>query len=273
MFGDYLSAATADFSDSTLTLTPHNTMGYAVNQHQDVIPFEDATETRLDLDDAPSFFTDVTWSNLTATNCGIALNYMMASGRGNGVTRTFEWQHPTDGYSYVVRCAKLPAYTQKHPDLWDIRATFKMIGTCTGSSMDTATSTSAPGNFFYAIAPDNNETLSIAINDAITYVPIKKQFIWIFDDGTEERIDAGSGYLFHVGIKWNDLLSSDYETVMDFYHSASKGNGITETFLWGHPNDGYTYTVRFREKPASTQYANRLYNINATLVIVGTHSP
>jgi len=126
--GDYLNADTSDCIAGTLTLSPHDAMVYTISQNQEIIPFEDATETRLDLDEAPSFFADVKWTNISASNSGTVLNYMLERSRGNGITRTFKWQHPTDGYTYVARCTKLPTYTQKPPDLWDINVTLKLIG-------------------------------------------------------------------------------------------------------------------------------------------------
>jgi len=131
--------------------------------------------------------------------------------------------------------------------------------------------TGAPGDFVHWVAPDSAFMLSTSCDGNISYTPIRTQLVQTLDDSSEERIDMGQHYQFRLGIKWTDLTATDYNTVMDFYHSKNKGAGTTKTFLWEHPNDNYIYVVRFFDRPRGTQKYDRLYNITATFVVIGIY--
>jgi len=126
--GDYLGAAVADYGTIELSIAPHEVMTYMSNREQQIIPLDDG-EIRIDLDDDYVFYVDVQWKAITYANATIILDILLLEARGNGITRTVEWNHPTDTYKYVIRNTKLPSFRQYPPDLWDIKASFKLMGT------------------------------------------------------------------------------------------------------------------------------------------------
>ena len=92
---------------------------------------------------------------------------------------------------------------------------------------------------------DHDETLSVDPQRAIPEIGTKNQIIHLGDDGSEERISLSDDSVFYCSLEWPVLSESDAGTLLDFWHSSSKGNGITKTFKWSHPTDGHTYVVRF----------------------------
>lgn len=73
----------------------------------------------------------------------------------------------------------------------------------------------------------------------------KNQLVRYGDDGSEERITYSSTSIFYVTLIWNNERSSDIGTIMDYYHSTGKGNGIARSFKWYNHADQHTYVVRF----------------------------
>lgn len=126
-------------------------------------------------------------------------------------------------------------------------------------------------SYLSALAADHNYTLTLSQTNGINYQPIREQYVEMYDDDTEERIDVDDEYTFVIDINWKDLTKEENHTVIDFFYSISKGYGIVQTFYWEHPTDGYTYTVRFLQKPAHTQNSYHVYNISAKLKVLGTH--
>ena len=109
MLGTYLNAATPDCTSGTLTVRPHNTITYEPARMQKVITYDGPQESRISIDSGYSFMVDVQWELLPASNSGTVIDFLLGWDKANGIVRSFKWQHPTDGYVYVVRAAKLPS--------------------------------------------------------------------------------------------------------------------------------------------------------------------
>lgn len=104
---DYLSPATPDYGDDSnepaLSLTPHNSMVEISNKNQVIHTADDNSEERISLSDDNIFRVTLQWNTITETEAGTIIDYYFDAAKGNGITRTFVWDHPTDGHSYVVR--------------------------------------------------------------------------------------------------------------------------------------------------------------------------
>jgi len=124
-------------------------------------------------------------------------------------------------------------------------------------------------NFLSNVSADNAETLTLPSHDGIDHQPVREQYVEVLDDGSEERIDADNVYQFTTTIKWIEMSKENHQIIMDYFYSATKGAGITETFYWEHPSDGHAYTVRFEAKPQQVQKPNHVYDVTAKLRIVG----
>jgi len=93
--------------------------------------------------------------------------------------------------------------------------------------------------------PDNDVTLDVSPQGMIVERGYKNQIVHLGDDNSEERISFSDDSIFHVFLQWPSKTESDLGTILDFYHSVSKGNGILESFIWRHPTDNYAYIIRF----------------------------
>lgn len=103
-------------------------------------------------------------------------------------------------------------------------------------------------DYVSVVTPDKDVTLSIHPTvPPVVDIPervTKKDIIHVADDGSEERMESGSGFSFYISISWNALSASDAGTVLDFWADPNKGNGKVNSFKYVH-YDGYTYVVRF----------------------------
>lgn len=96
-----------------------------------------------------------------------------------------------------------------------------------------------------ATADYTGATLSVSPQRVLTEIGSKNHVIHLANDGSEERISFSDDSIFFVTLVWDCITESDAGTIVDFYHSTSKGNGFERTFPWAHPTDGNTYCVRF----------------------------
>jgi len=80
---------------------------------------------------------------------------------------------------------------------------------------------------------------------------MRNQVIHLADDESEEVMSLSDVNIFHVILTWTTMTESDSGTIIDFWLSDSKGNGMAESFKWSHPVDGHIYVVKYRSNPFS----------------------
>ena len=130
---DYLDVATPNYGDDSgepaLALTPHNSLVEVSEKNQVIHTADDNSEERVSLSDDNIFKVTLQWETITESEAGTIVDFYYDSTKGNGVTRTFVWDHPTDGHSYVVRFNG-PIKRQINPaSLYDIKSiTFRVLG-------------------------------------------------------------------------------------------------------------------------------------------------
>lgn len=118
--------------------------------------------------------------------------------------------------------------------------------------------------------PDNSTTLSVTPQSIIQELGSKNVEIHEGDDGSEERIILSSTSVFYVTLSWTNKSESDIGTVLNYYHNAAAGNGMSESFLWEHPTDGHTYVVRFASDVRRDIMMGNFFGItNVRLKILG----
>ena len=106
-------------------------------------------------------------------------------------------------------------------------------------------------DYLSTVTPDySTTTLTVSPSDVIVEEGEKSGIILTGDDGSEERIALSNSSIFYVTLRWENRDAADAGTIIDFYHDAAKGNGITRTFKWTAPTNagGHTYVVRFTGK-------------------------
>lgn len=130
---DYLDVATPDYGDDSsedaLSLTPHNSMTEISEKNQIIHVADDNSEERISLSDDNIFNVTLQWNTITESEAGTIVDFYFDPAKGNGVTRTFVWEHPTDGHEYVVRFTGAIKRKINPASLYDIdQITLRVIG-------------------------------------------------------------------------------------------------------------------------------------------------
>lgn len=130
---DYLDTVTPDYGDDSneaaLSLTPHNVMTELSEKNQIIHTGDDNSEERISLSDDNIFRVTLSWDVITEDESGTIVDFFFDSTKGNGITRTFVWDHPTDGHSYVVRFDGTIKRQIRPASLYDIKSiTLRVVG-------------------------------------------------------------------------------------------------------------------------------------------------
>lgn len=102
---DYLSTISADYSTTTLSVEPSNVLMEIGDKSQVINIGDDGSEERISLVDTPMFNVTLQWDAISSSDAGTVLDFYLDASKGNGQARSFKWEHPTDGHTYVVRFA------------------------------------------------------------------------------------------------------------------------------------------------------------------------
>ena len=99
----------ADSADSQLILTPHNVMTEQSEKNQVIHTADDNSEERISFSNDNILWVTLSWQTITEAETGTILDFYFNPSKGNGITRTFLWKHPTDTWCqtsanyYIVR--------------------------------------------------------------------------------------------------------------------------------------------------------------------------
>jgi len=118
--------------------------------------------------------------------------------------------------------------------------------------------------------------LSVSPQDTLPVMSAKNQEILWLDDGTPYVVNYDDTTTYRVDLIFNDITNTDAGTIMDFWGSTSKANGMLNTFYWQHPTDGETYVARFISDPTHLLKAGRTTHSgvsNITLFISAKKAP
>lgn len=100
---DYVADATPQYTGAALSVTPWRVLPERGIKNQVVHTADDNSEERISLSDASIWRVELEWDYLSAEDASAILDYYMDPGKANGIARSFKWDHPTDGHTYVVR--------------------------------------------------------------------------------------------------------------------------------------------------------------------------
>ncbi len=98
---DYLSNVTPDYN-ATLDVTPQRTLPEDISWHQIVQEADDRTEQVLTLG-GPFFDIRLEWAGITPADSGTIMDFYSDPNKAKGFARSFKWDHPKDGHTYVVK--------------------------------------------------------------------------------------------------------------------------------------------------------------------------
>lgn len=125
---DYLDVETPD-SNVILSVNPHRILPEMVARNQIIHLADDDSEERISLSSNKICFVKLNWLQLKATDSGTLLDFYCDSNKGDGMVKSFKWQHPTDNHIYVVRFDSNITREIKLADLHGIlNIQFKVLG-------------------------------------------------------------------------------------------------------------------------------------------------
>jgi hypothetical protein len=101
---DYLSSVTADYTTTELSINPHDVLVESGGKNQSVHIFSDGQRGVVTIGDGDSTFeATCLWNNLSVSDEGTIKDFFHDTGKAYGLSRSFYWQHPTDGNTYTVK--------------------------------------------------------------------------------------------------------------------------------------------------------------------------
>ena len=103
VMADYLSTKTADYIDTTLSITPQNTLEERGVKKQKKHEFDDGSISVVNLSVADFFTITLQWDIVSNEDAGTIMDFWQNIAKANGSENTFYWNHPTYGNTYVVR--------------------------------------------------------------------------------------------------------------------------------------------------------------------------
>ena len=126
---DYLDAKTADYTTATFSVTPQQVLVETGMKNQLVHVADDNSEEYISFSNDSMFDVTLQWELLTESDAGTIFDFFHDSTKANGITRTFYWEHPTDGHTYIVRFVDPLPRSISYPELYGInQIRFKVIG-------------------------------------------------------------------------------------------------------------------------------------------------
>ena len=100
---DYLSAVTADYTTTELSISPKQELVEMGEKEQFVHKFSDGQRGVVTMSDTSHFQVTLVWDILSPEDAGTIMDFFHDTGKGNGIARSFYWSHPTDGHTYTVK--------------------------------------------------------------------------------------------------------------------------------------------------------------------------
>lgn len=100
---DYLSEVTPDYTTTELSVTPQDILEEEGEKTQKIHKFDDGSITVVDISSSVYFTVTLQWKYISETDSGTIVDLWNDTNKANGMKRTFYWQHPSDGHTYVAR--------------------------------------------------------------------------------------------------------------------------------------------------------------------------
>lgn len=101
---DYVSTVVPDYSTTALSVNPQKVLVEDVEKNQEVHGFDDGSERVINYDDDFVFHVSLQWgTGISEADAGTILDFFADTSKGNGFARSFKWDHPEDGHTYVVK--------------------------------------------------------------------------------------------------------------------------------------------------------------------------
>jgi len=95
-----------DYDTTKMILTPHNVLTEMSEKNQVIHTADDNSEERISFSNDNIFHVKLGWTILSETDAGTIMDFFFDSAKGNGIARTFLWEHPSDSWCQVSSADK-----------------------------------------------------------------------------------------------------------------------------------------------------------------------
>ena len=100
---DYLSAKTADYTTTAMSVAPQEVLTERSRKGNIVTHrLDDGQRANVVLSNASIFNVTLRWNFLSESDAGTLIDFYNDTAKACGQARSFKWSHPTDGHTYVV---------------------------------------------------------------------------------------------------------------------------------------------------------------------------
>lgn len=99
----YLSSVTADYTTTELSVTPQQIMEESLILDQVIHESDGGGISVVTLSGNVYFDVTLQWDTISEVDSATIIDFWADSGKGNGMARTFYWQHPLDSNTYTVQ--------------------------------------------------------------------------------------------------------------------------------------------------------------------------
>ncbi|MFX0201874.1 MAG: hypothetical protein ACFFCW_37670 [Candidatus Hodarchaeota archaeon] len=100
---DYLSEVTPDYSTTTLDIKCKVELLEDGEFSQKIHEGDDTSEEVISFSSSPKFFVQLQWPMTSEADTGTIMDFFLDTTKGYGYARSFKWEHPDDGHTYVVK--------------------------------------------------------------------------------------------------------------------------------------------------------------------------
>ena len=125
---DYLSTIAADYSSTTLSISPQGVVQEESSKGQAIHVGVDGSEERISFSTTSIFYLTVSWNVLSETDSGTIFDFYNDSAKANGKQRSFQLTYG-DGHTYVVRFDTSLPRAGQHPSRYGLtNVRFRVLG-------------------------------------------------------------------------------------------------------------------------------------------------
>jgi len=100
---NYLSSVEPDYSTTTLDIKCKVELIETGGFSQEIHEADDTSEEIVTYSNTPIFIVELQWPYTSESDTGTIIDFFYDTAKGFGFSRSFKWEHPTDGHIYVVR--------------------------------------------------------------------------------------------------------------------------------------------------------------------------
>ena len=121
------------------------------------------------------------------------------------------------------------------------------------------------------VTANSTNTLDLTARGLVRERGSRNQIVHLADDDSEEVISFDTRPTFFISVPWSAMDEADAGTVMDFWGSTSKGDGIAKRFHFVHAygTQTHNYTVRFNKPLTRNIRAGNIHGAAVELKVLG----